>query len=342
MPLELPNLDDRTYKDLVAEALSLIPTYAPEWTNHNPSDPGITLVELFAFLSEMLIYRLNRVTNANKFTFLKLLNGSKWAFYDQPVPDGATLDTEIRKTVQTLRAASRAVTCADFEILARAVNAQRDEGQQKVARSHCIPRRNLDPRSPLFSQAEQMGHVSVVIVPISNGADPLPQPTQELLQAIAQFLEPKRILTTRLHVIGPSYVKVQLQLTLHLKPDALVDLVQVEVFNALTFFHPLQGGSDRQGWVFGRNVYVSELYALLDQVPGVDYVTKTEVTEPNGQKHLLNEIAVAPPESARLQFLQGQLIAIAINDHELVEVDAKAIRYVDANHKPVVPSVSNP
>src|SRR5438270_9959145 len=78
MPLSLPNLDDRRYADLVEEARSLIPTYALEWTNHNPSDPGITLVELFAFLSEMLLYRLNRVTAANVLSFLKLLNGIDW------------------------------------------------------------------------------------------------------------------------------------------------------------------------------------------------------------------------------------------------------------------------
>ena len=76
MPLQLPNLDDRRYADLVEEARALIPTYTPEWTNHNPSDPGITLIELFAFLSEMLLYRLNRVTAANILSFLKLLNGT--------------------------------------------------------------------------------------------------------------------------------------------------------------------------------------------------------------------------------------------------------------------------
>ena len=76
MPIQLPNLDDRTYDDLVAEGLHLIPTYAPEWTNYNPSDPGITLIELFAYITELLIYRLDRVTDENKLAFLKLINGS--------------------------------------------------------------------------------------------------------------------------------------------------------------------------------------------------------------------------------------------------------------------------
>src|ERR1044072_4492447 len=75
MPIKLPNLDDRAFADLVADGRSLIHVYAPEWTNHNESDPGITLIELFAYLTEMLIYRLNRVTDANRCAFLKLIDG---------------------------------------------------------------------------------------------------------------------------------------------------------------------------------------------------------------------------------------------------------------------------
>lgn len=55
MPLRAPNLDDRRYADIVAEARSLIPRYAPEWTDHNETDPGITLVQLFAWMVEMLL-----------------------------------------------------------------------------------------------------------------------------------------------------------------------------------------------------------------------------------------------------------------------------------------------
>ena len=61
MPLSVPNLDDRTYDQLAAEARSLLPQYCPAWTDHNPSDPGITLLELFAFLMEAVIYQLNRI-----------------------------------------------------------------------------------------------------------------------------------------------------------------------------------------------------------------------------------------------------------------------------------------
>jgi predicted phage baseplate assembly protein len=73
MPLQAPNLDDRRFADIVAEAKTLIPRYAPEWTNFNESDPGITLVELFAWMTEILVYRLNQVPDRNYIKFLQLI-----------------------------------------------------------------------------------------------------------------------------------------------------------------------------------------------------------------------------------------------------------------------------
>ena len=73
MPLAAPNLDDRTYAQIVAEARTLIPRYTPEWTDFNESDPGITLVQLFSWMTEMLLYRLNRVPDRNYIEFLRLL-----------------------------------------------------------------------------------------------------------------------------------------------------------------------------------------------------------------------------------------------------------------------------
>src|SRR5258705_8783781 len=68
-----PKLDDRSFHDIVEEAISMIPRYAPEWTNHNPSDPGITLIELAAWMTDLLIYRLNQVPEKNYVAFLNLL-----------------------------------------------------------------------------------------------------------------------------------------------------------------------------------------------------------------------------------------------------------------------------
>jgi predicted phage baseplate assembly protein len=74
MPLPTPNLDDlRFQRDLVDEARRRIVRYCPEWTDYNLSDPGITLIELFAWMTEMLVYRLNRVPEKNHVQFMELL-----------------------------------------------------------------------------------------------------------------------------------------------------------------------------------------------------------------------------------------------------------------------------
>jgi hypothetical protein len=73
MPIKPPNLDDRRYADIVAEARSLIPQYCPEWTNLNDADPGITLVQLFAWMTEMIVYRLNRVPDKTYIHFLNFI-----------------------------------------------------------------------------------------------------------------------------------------------------------------------------------------------------------------------------------------------------------------------------
>jgi Baseplate J-like protein len=74
MPLVLPNLDDRRWADLVEEGRALIPVYGGQWTDHNFHDPGITLMELLAWVAEMDIYQLNQIPDHNRRKFLELID----------------------------------------------------------------------------------------------------------------------------------------------------------------------------------------------------------------------------------------------------------------------------
>lgn len=73
MALVLPNLDDKPFEQIVEEARLLIPSNAPEWTDHNIHDPGITFTELFAWLAEISHYRLNRTSAASFERFFSLM-----------------------------------------------------------------------------------------------------------------------------------------------------------------------------------------------------------------------------------------------------------------------------
>jgi len=73
MPIKPPRLDDREYADILAEARQLIPQYCPEWTNLSDADPGMTLVQLFAWMTELTLYRLNRVPDKTYVHFLNFI-----------------------------------------------------------------------------------------------------------------------------------------------------------------------------------------------------------------------------------------------------------------------------
>jgi Baseplate J-like protein len=309
MALPLPNLDDRTYADLMEEARALIPTYDPSWTNHNPSDPGITLVELFAWLTEMLIYRANRVPDQHRIPFLKLLNGPEW----RPGPD---LAEDTRTSVVALRRRYRAVTCEDYEALAK-------EASPDVARVRCVSRRYLDAGTEADRTTPRPGHVSVIIVPCST--ELAPQPSVQLRQIIWAYLDSRRVLTTRHHIVGPIYVRVSAEILIARRADVPEKELRDRVAGALArFLHPKDGGPDGDGWPFGRDVFVSELYELLEGVSGVDYVPDITLS------------SQCPPEARRcvaaaeLWHEDGEVIGLDLAAHHLPQAQIDPSRIVIA------------
>lgn len=73
MSLDIPTLDDRPYDELLGDARKRIPVYSETWTDHNASDPGITVLELLAWLTETYAYQLDRITDAHRLKYLALL-----------------------------------------------------------------------------------------------------------------------------------------------------------------------------------------------------------------------------------------------------------------------------
>ena len=263
MPITLPNLDDRRYADLVEEALALIPVYAPEWTNHNASDPGITLIELFAYLTEMLIYRLNRVTVENRVVFLNLIDAGKRKPEDYRDP--GTLNEEASIVISNLRRPTRAVTAEDYQTVVL------ENFSDEISRARSVPRRNLESSS---KTADVPAHISVVVIPSKDALSDID--SANLLGKVKDYLDPIRLLTTVVHVVKPSYVQIGVRLTLHLEPDAVETTVREAAMTELTsFFHRRTGWRDGKGWPFGRDVYLSEIIERLVRVAGVDYVTRT-------------------------------------------------------------------
>src|SRR3954467_14576194 len=73
MVLPVPNLDDRRFQDLVDDAKRFTQRRCPEWTDHNVSDPGVALIESFAWMVDMMLYRVTRIPERLPVRLLDLL-----------------------------------------------------------------------------------------------------------------------------------------------------------------------------------------------------------------------------------------------------------------------------
>src|SRR4030095_7822513 len=122
------------------------------------------------------------------------------------------------------------------------------------------------------------GRVSVIVVPRSSDAKPLP--SVELIRRVRDFLDGVHEPTVRLSVVGPLYVRVDVRAEIGLVAiDRATDVVAEVQQKVASFLHPLTGGLDGKGWDFGRRPHLSDLYALIEAVPGVDHVRALDVAE---------------------------------------------------------------
>jgi predicted phage baseplate assembly protein len=101
MPLVAPDLDSRTFEQLVTEVRKRIPSLTPEWTDLNESDPGVTLAQLFAFMSEQLLFQINQVPDKGLITFLRMV-GAELHPATPAVADVTLTNTDLSNTTPML------------------------------------------------------------------------------------------------------------------------------------------------------------------------------------------------------------------------------------------------
>lgn len=300
MPIPLPDLDDHTFDDLMAEAQAMIPALTPAWTNFNESDPGMVLLELLAWLSEMLLYQVDQVSEANTEAFLALLNEPGWQR-----DEGQSLETAVFATMTRLRRRYRAVTLADYERLVQ------DNFGDRVARVRCTPVYEDDKPKP--------GHLNVVIVPRqARDAD-------RLHREISAFLDPRRLLTVQHRVVAPASLPVWFTIRLAPREDVRPCAALRQAGRALrVYFDSRRGGPDGDGWPFGRALRRGDLFALLDRLDGVDYVSALS---------LHTRVA----DEARRETTAGVVTTIRLHPGELVELEWEqmALTAVDGDGREV-------
>ena len=173
--------------------------------------------------------------------------------------DAETLDATRLRAPHDLRTRDRAVTAEDFAYLAE------QTPTVAVHKAYALARRI--PTATGF--AEKDGAVALVILPAND--QPTPQPGEAQLRAVCEWLEPRRLITTELHITGPRYTEIG-ALSVRLTVDRVHDLRSVAeaATTALAvFLHPLTGSADGTGWPFGEDIFHADLYRRLLALKGV-------------------------------------------------------------------------
>jgi hypothetical protein len=121
-----------------------------------------------------------------------------------------------------------------------------------------------------------------------------PVPSRDLLRTVASYLDRRRVIGTRVEVVGPTYLDVTVRAKVRAVKNASKTNLTVKIVKALDdFFDPLTGGPEQTGWPFGRDVYRSEVLQVIDEVIGVDHVIDLELSA-EGCEPQCGNICLAP------------------------------------------------
>ena len=175
--------------------------------------------------------------------------------------DAETLEEAIQRARMDLKTPYRAVTSQDYERLAKNTPGVR------VARAKALPGYYPGKDSTV------PGIVSVIAVPKVRDDNVNPKPSPGFLKTVYEHLDKHRLLTTELYVLRPDYEEITVKATVRIHPRFVVGSIEEDVIKKLNdFLHLTKGGPEGAGWPFGRSVYRSEIYEVLDRVEGVDHI----------------------------------------------------------------------
>ena len=188
--------------------------------------------------------------------------------------EAQTIEEAIEDFCRDLKTPYTAVTLKDFEQIAMSTPGLR------MARAKAIP--NYNPHNPEDSR----GSVTVVIIPYTPLEDLKipPEPSERFKHAVCLHLDKSRLIGTDVHVISPVYIKVSVNATI-VPMDSFRDdsLILKNVLEKLKhFLHPIKGGIEEKGWPIGRDIYLSELYDSIENIEGVNCVTRLSVSGDQG------------------------------------------------------------
>lgn len=194
--------------------------------------------------------------------------------------DAETIEMAQMRAPQLLRSRGRAVTASDYEALARLADS-------RVERARCV-----QPTAGAAAKGAVAGQIYLLLVPKVNRPDRRIPPEQlrivdDLRDAVHRYLDDYRLLTVRLDIREPEYIRIGVDVTLATDPHADPERVRTDVERQLyRFLNPIVGGPAGEGWPFGRDLYPSDLYTCLQPVRGIEFIESLKLfrVRPSGER----------------------------------------------------------
>lgn len=285
MAIQLPNLDTKTYEEISEEMVASIPKYTDKWTNHNPSDPGITILELLSWIAETTLYRMNGIPNESYINFLRLVAGAsgtdeverllKDPYQDKyhrklldflnEIEEGhdKTIPEIKTEALMFLKSRYRAVTEDDFRRLAIEAT---DLFGVKV-------------RRVIVEKALDEDKVVIVLVPDKwKQYEELAESEKrgrykELAVSVMDYLNPRTLIGTRIGVKQPVYSDVGIDLKVVCHHYAIAEKIEADTKDRiLKHLDPFVGGDEKTGWPYRRSLSVYEIAQIVEETDGVKQV----------------------------------------------------------------------
>lgn len=295
MTLQIPELSKRTYKEMEEDMLASIPKLSSEWTNFNPSDPGITIIELLCWIEENVLYKVDRIQEETYINLLRLVAGTSGADDLELLLDNVKQDIEHKKILEFLKdlesgnkksideikafalnfmqSRYRAVIEVDFQYLAiEATDSEHYDG--------AMVKRTIINSYPVQGKVEIVvvsennnkyeTQSSEGILEISLGVGPQDE-YSPLVKTVKDYLEVRKLVGTIIDVKSPGFTPINIELEILCKPHVVIDTVMNSVKDGiLKLLDPLEGGADGSGWPYNRPLTIYELSHIIEETDGVE------------------------------------------------------------------------
>jgi len=282
MAIQLPDLDTKTYEEISCEMVASISKYTDKWTNHNPSDPGITILELLSWIAETTLYRINRIPPESHVNFLRLVAGTSGIDEVEHLLKDPHQDKHYRNILEFLKEIEEGQDKTIAEIKTEALlfltsryrAVTEDDFRQLAVEATDLFR--VKVKRVIVEQNPDENKVEIIVVPDKwKQYEELTEVEKrdryrELVEFVKDYLKPRTLIGTKIEVKRPVYSDVSIDLNVVCHHYAIPEKIEGDTKERiLQHLDPFVGGDNKTGWPYRRPLSVYEIAQIVEGTDGI-------------------------------------------------------------------------